>query len=464
MKRRSFVHALGAVGTSAVFRARPASAQAGNAASGARGEFVIRGATLLTMDAALGSIPRGDVHVRDGSIVAVGPQLAAPGAAVVSGQGMIAMPGLVDAHNHLWNSPLRNLVQEGPVYDYFPLVLRYGAFCSPGDVHRGVRLGVTECLSSGITTVLDWAHNLRSPEYAAADLAALRDSGIRGLFAYGYWQGGPPPEQTIDLADVRRLAVEWPAHANGGLLRLGVALRTMPSGSLAAVTRECELARSLHLPLTIHSGGSNGDGGTVGLLKSANLLGPDMQLINPTKWDEQTYRWVADSGANVCISPFSEMRTSFRFNPLLDLLKANIPVSLSMDTSAVTGNNDMFSLMHVLIDSQFVRANAAGAVAAQKILELATLGGARSLGLADVTGSLTPGKRADLILIRTTDLNMAPLGDPATAVVRSAQPQNVDTVVVDGRFMKRGGKIVAFDAGRVIADASETVNRFRRTL
>jgi cytosine/adenosine deaminase-related metal-dependent hydrolase len=463
MTRGRLIRTAGAFGALAT-TGNVALAQPGrNTATGARGEFIVRDAVVLTMDPGLGTLPRGDVHVRDGVIVAVGPDLTAPNAQPVPGHQMIAMPGLIDAHNHLWNSPLRNLVQEGPTYGYFPLVLKYGAFCSPVDVYRGVRLGVTELLSSGVTTVLDWAHNLRSPAYADADLAGLRDSGIRARFAYGYWQGGPAPDQTIDFTDVARLQRDWSMLSNGGLLSLGVALRTMPQGSLESVTRECAFARQLHLPLTIHSGGSNGQSGTIGLLNGAGLLGPDMQVINPTKWDEPSYQWIAASGAHVCISPFSEMRTSFRFNPLLDLLAHRIPVSLSMDTAAVTGNNDMFALMHVLIDTQFVRANAAGAVTPMQILELATMGGARDLGLADTIGSLTPGKRADLILIRTSDLNIAPLGDPATALVRSAQPYNVDTVIVDGRFMKRGGRIVAFNADTVIAEASETLARFRRT-
>jgi len=463
MTRGRLIGGVGALGAVATM-GKVAAAQPGrNAASGMRGEFVVRDAVVVTMDPALGTLPRGDVHVSDGVIVAVGPNLNAPNAQVISGHSMIAMPGLIDAHNHLWNSPLRNLVQEGPTDGYYPLVLKYGAFCSPVDVYRGVRLGVTELLYSGVTTVNDWAHNLRSPAYADADLAALRDSGIRARFSYGYWQGGPAPDETIDLTDVARLKNDWSTLSNGGLLSLGIALRTMPQGSLASVIRECGFARALHVPLTIHSGGSNGQSGTIGLLNGANLLGPDMQVINPTKWDETSYQWIAASGAHVCISPFSEMRTSFRFNPLLDLLGHRIPVSLSMDTAAVTGNNDMFALMHVLIDSQFVRADKAGAVTPMQILELATMGGARDLGLADTVGSLTPGKRADLILMRTTDINIAPLGDPAEAIVRSAQPYNVDTVIVDGRFMKRGGRIVAFNADTVIADASETLARFQRT-
>lgn len=457
----------GAAAFSTLAATRPAQAMAApsrNAATGRRGEFVIRGASLVTMDPTLGTIARGDVHVKDGAIVAVGENLDVSGIEVVSAAGMIALPGLVDAHNHIWNSPVRNLVQEGPTLGYFPLVLKYGAFCSPDDVYRGVRLGVAELISSGVTTVLDWAHNLRSPAYADADLQALRDSGIRGRFSYGYWQGGPPANQTIDLADVGRLHDNWSQFSNGGLLSLGIALRTMPTGSLAAVTRECAYARQRGIPLTIHSGGSNGDSGTVGLLRGANLLGPDMQLINPSRWDEQTFEWVAQAGDTACISPFSEMRYSFHFDPLLQLLKHKIPVSLSMDTAPVSGNNNMFELMHVLIDSQFVLAGNPLAITPQQVLELATMGGARDLGLADHIGSLTPGKRADIVLVRGTDLNMAPLGDPATALVRSADPSNVDTVIIDGRFMKRRGRMVAFNVETVIREATDTVERFKRQI
>lgn len=464
--RRRLLEGVGAVAMLAAVRPVRATAAIanGNRADTTRGEFVVRDAAVLTMDPALGDLAHGDIHVRNGAIVAVGPNLDAGNAVVIPGTGTIALPGLIDAHNHLWNSPLRNLVQEGPTLGYFPLTLKYGAFCTPQDVYRGVRLGVTELLSSGVTTVHDWAHNLRSSAHADADLQALRDSGVRARFSYGYWQGGPPAGDTIDLDDVRRLHGNWKDLSNDGLLTLGVALRTMPSGSLAAVTRECALARELGLPLTIHSGGSNGDSSTPALLANAKLLGPDMQLINPTKWDKADMDHIAVSGAHVCISPFSEMRTSFRFNPLLDLLKENLLVSLSMDTAAVTGNNDMFALMHVLIDGQFVRANGALAITPHQILELATINGARDLGIADTVGSLTPGKRADFILVRGTDLNMAPLGDPATALVHSAQPSNVDTVVVDGKFMKRKGQIVAFRADAVIADATDSVARFRRGL
>src|SRR5688572_10000407 len=131
-----------------------------------RGEFVVRGAYVLTMDPALGELPRGDVHVRNGEIVAVGPDLAAPGAEVISGQSMIAMPGIVETHWHLWNSPLRAYVRDGTEYGYFPVVLAFGREYAPEDTYRAVRLACAEALFSGITTVHDWSHNIRGPVYA----------------------------------------------------------------------------------------------------------------------------------------------------------------------------------------------------------------------------------------------------------------------------------------------------------
>ncbi|MDP9129448.1 MAG: amidohydrolase family protein, partial [Candidatus Binatota bacterium] len=158
----------------------------------------------------------------------------------------------------------------------------------------------------------------------------------------------------------------------------------------------------------------------------------------------------------------AEMRSSFISSRLLDMLKHGILVSISIDTAAISGNNDMFAHMHALIDTQFAIYKNPTSLSARQVLELATINGARDLDIADRVGSLTPGKRADLILVRATDLNMAPLGDPVQAIVRSAQPHNVDTVVVDGRIVKRGGQMTALDVEKVVREASESLASLRQ--
>ena len=225
-----------------------------------RGEFVVRNAHVLTMDPLIGDLDRADVHVRAGDIVAIGTELAAPGAEVIDGRNMIALPGLIDTHNHLWTSTWRNLAKEGPEKGYFPVTLALGQACTPEDMYRSVRLGLTEQLHSGVTTVNDWAHNMRSPQHADAELRALKDCGIRGRLSYGTWQGGPPPEQTMDLVDLARMHREWGALAGDGLISLGMASRSIsnsPRGAatLDAIHRDWAGARALGLPITLHTGG-----------------------------------------------------------------------------------------------------------------------------------------------------------------------------------------------------------------
>src|SRR5437588_253834 len=122
--------------------------------------------------------------------------------------------GLTHTHNHLWNSTCRNIVREGPEKGYFPTVLALGKQYTPEDTYRGVRLGCAELVYSGVTTVHDWAHNIRSPEHADADVRALIDTGIRARFSYGTYQGGPAPDETMDIADLVRMHRIWASYAN----------------------------------------------------------------------------------------------------------------------------------------------------------------------------------------------------------------------------------------------------------
>src|SRR5262245_35682370 len=162
------------------------AARSGAPALPARGELLIRGATVLTMDPAVPDLVAGDVHVRDGAIVAVAAKVDAPAAQVIDGAGMIAIPGFIDTHFHLWNALFRVFIRaDVPAQGYFPVTARLGPLMAPQDSYRSVRLGAAEALAAGVTTVHNWAHNTRSPEHAEAELTAMREMGIRGRFAYG---------------------------------------------------------------------------------------------------------------------------------------------------------------------------------------------------------------------------------------------------------------------------------------
>ena len=224
------------------------------------------------------------------------------------------------------------------------------------------------------------------------------------------------------------------------------------------VTVDRDRARSLGLPITIHTGGK----GIVEILEREGLIGRDVQLINTTAWDAADYARIVKSGAHVSIMPHSEMRYSYALPQALELINLGLKVSLAIDTAPVAGSNDLFSAMRLMMDTQFVRSKDPMSLSARQVLEMATINGAWDLGLADRTGSLTPGKRADLILVHTSDLNMAPLGDPVTAIVRSAQPHNVDTVVIDGRILKQGGRLTALDTSEIAGQAIESLAALRK--
>jgi cytosine/adenosine deaminase-related metal-dependent hydrolase len=175
----------------------------------ARGELVIRGATVLTMDPAVPDLVGGDVHVRDGSIVAVARNIEAPAAQAVDGAGMICIPGFIDTHFHMWNALFRPFVRaDVPALGYFPVTARLGPLMGPEDSYRSVRLAASDAIAAGVTTVHNWSHNTRSPEHADAELSAMRDMGMRGRFAYGT-PVGLADDAPMDFAGLARVNKDW---------------------------------------------------------------------------------------------------------------------------------------------------------------------------------------------------------------------------------------------------------------
>jgi cytosine/adenosine deaminase-related metal-dependent hydrolase len=464
--RRTWLKGATALGALAAASQGLFAQQAGPAARAAaalpqRGAFVIRGATVLTMDAGLGDFAPGDVHVRDGAIVAVGRQVDAGGAQVIDGAGSICMPGFADTHWHLWTSLFRPYVRaDVGALGYFPVTSRLGPHMTPEDSYRSVRLGLAEALSAGVTTVHNWAHNVRSSEHADAELSAMRDSGLRGRFAYGPVQG-MPDEEPMDMAAIARTQKAW--MPGDGLLTMGISSRNLGALSVGGagargvvgidmLKRDWGGARALGLPITMHTSGAS----PVMALEQAGLLGPDVQLVHPLLTTAEERNILKARGVSYSTSPTGEARRpqSVGVIQLGELLEAGVKVSLSTDHTT-NYNCDPFVAMRILFSLHQHRIGARIPLTLKRLVQLATLDGAVDLGVADRTGSLTPGKRADMILVRTGDINMTPLGDPYEALVSRAQPGNIDTVIVDGRILRRAGRFTALDHAKVLRDARE---------
>ncbi len=254
------------------------------------------------------------MHVRDGAIVAVAPEIAAAGATSIDARGMICMPGFIDTHWHLWTSVARPIIRiDDPQRGYFPVTNALGAHYTPEDSYNAVRLGLAEALSAGITTTHNWAHNIRSTDHADAELRAMRDMGVRGRLAYGTPQG-LPGNQPMDLAGLAKIQQEWMrgrSHEDG-LLTLGICSRNVgDSSNLLRGNISIEMAqldwggaRKLGLPITMHTSGQS----PIKLMDEARLLGPDVQLVHPLLTTAEERRILAARGVSYSMSPVGESR------------------------------------------------------------------------------------------------------------------------------------------------------------
>ena len=457
--RRDFIRGAAAFGTSGLF-ASPLMAQTQRGDAGAsrlppRGEFTIANAYVMTMDGGLGDIANASVHVRNGEIAAVGKDVGG-GGEKIDGASMIVMPGLVETHWHMWNTIFRSFAGDKPEEGYFPTVARFGQQVSPDDVFQSTRLSAAEAINSGMTFVHSWCHNVRSTAHAEADVRALAEAGIRAWHSCG-WPQGLPDTQSADQAPLENLARDWKSRSNDGLITLGMAWRgQFRAGPIKPEVYQPEFdnARKLGLPITVHvAAAAHRAVGQIELLYKAKLLGKDIQLVHALAASDAELDMIKQSGAAVSVSPGSELRIGYGYPQVSEMLAKGIPLGISVDTSALTGSSNMFGVLKLTRDSENAKAESEFKMTARKALELGTIGGARSMGIDDKVGSLTPGKRADLIAISPNALNMAVVSDPAHLVLEATSPENVDTVVVDGRILKRGGKLTALDTSEIIAGA-----------
>lgn len=426
--------------------------------------YLIKNATLVSVDPAIGNQLDVDIEVKDGVILRIGKNLKAARAEVIDAKTMIVMPGFIETHYHMWSALGRNFVGDG--FEYFAAKSATVAAYEPKDFYNSVLLGLAEAANAGITTVHNWAHNVRGPEWADAELRAHRDAAVRARYSYGH-RDGQPATQLIDVADIDRVRKKWFGVSSplDGLVNLGVNLR----GPSNMTTFQAEMAamRERGIPVSVHSGQGPTTAVRPADLEAQGYLGPDFLVCHNLPATEADRAAMKRTGAPVSFAPHSELRlgTAGGFHPQLLRSKADgLIISLSFDASSLAPIN-MFESMNVTwnLGIPYVGTDTAGLapVLLKDVIEWATMGGARALGIDDVTGSVTPGKRADLIMIRQDDLNMAPACDVESAIVRVATPANVDTVMVDGRVLKRGGKLVGFDTLKIVRNAASSAHAVR---
>ena len=423
------------------------------------GRMLISGGTVLSLDPNVGDFTTADVLIQHGEIVAVGPGLQNGEAEVIDASGMIVMPGFIDSHRHIWEGLLRNIGTDVPLegrsgYISFVLHKLAPAF-RPEDAYIGDLISALGAIDAGITTLLDWSHIQGSPAHTDAVIQALRDSGMRAVFAYGFpWWGKWEERQPSWFV---RAATEY-FSSNDQMLTLALAAPG-PEFTDFEVTRDhWKLAREAGARITTHVGvGSYGQDAKLQEFGEAGLLGPDTTYIHCTTLNDTEIQMIVDTGGTVSLASPVEMMMGHGMPPIQKFLDRGLRPSLSVDVETnVPG--DMFNQMRSAQALQRVSATAEGKppLRAQEVLACATIEGARAIGLDSKVGTLTPGKQADLIMLRTDRMNVTPLNDPATAVVAGMDTGNVDTVVIAGRVMKRHGELLHVDWPAVKRMATES--------
>ncbi|WP_242884774.1 amidohydrolase family protein [Actinomadura litoris] len=415
---------------------------------------LFRAAHVLSMDSSVGDHSPGQVLVEGDRIGAVGATVIPPsGTEVVDLPDGILLPGFVDSHRHMWQALLRGIAPGHSLDDYLSDVLgRLAPALGPRDLRLGTLLSARAALASGITTVQDVSNVQESPEITDAVIAAHLESGVRTVFAYGRSFPGLMRDGFALPGDVRRVRADLLPAANG---LVTMALVT-EGGDDDVERRNAGLARDLGLRAARHLS----VGKSVARLRDIGALVPGTTFIHANGVDEGELAIIADSGGGVSVSPAVELTMGHGY-PMTSA-RHHVPITLSTDVE-VTVPADMFTQMRAAYQAGRHAEHGVHdrpGLSVRDVLRMATLAGARVLGLGERTGSLTPGKRADLLALRASRADVAPVLDPYSTVVLQMDRAHVDTVLVDGRTLVRNGRPLTDDAP-LLDQAAGAIARLR---
>ena len=429
----------------------------GQPAVDAKHRILLKGGTIISMDDKVGDLVKGDVLIEGTKISAIAAAIDPAGAEIVDAAGMIVIPGLVDCHRHSWEAQLRRINPNSPTLaDYSNAThLSFAKFYRPADHYVGNYLTAVGCIDYGITCVIDNSHNSRSAAHSDAAIEALRDGGIRAVHA-----SGPPGAGDWDHQwprDLERLQKTYFASTDQ-LLTL-----RMFSGP---IRENWAVARQLGLRITTEFQGPQ-QAALLDPLAADKLVGPDNTFNHCGALPERTWQIIVDSGANIDVCPRSDAQYALGEGvcALQHAWDHGIKPGLSVDNET-SYSGDMFMEMRTAFYLQRAMAknrafsgdqNPPKPLMARDALYCATMAGAHCAGLDDKIGSLTPGKQADIVMIRTDDVNLYPSNNAIGTVVQAADRGNVDTVIIGGRVRKYRGQVVGLDMTSLKAKVDESL-------
>lgn len=416
---------------------------------------------IVSMDPAIGELSNADILIENDRIAAIGRNLDVGADETIDAVGMIAMPGLVNAHLHTFQTGFRAIGAEWAGGDYFKYL--HGDMATrftPEDNYLGNLVGALNQIDGGCTTLLDYCHNITSTEQAERSIDALEDSGIRAVFALGAGKFRPDREK-LEPFEKRLNPRDRVEHFRKGRLASDDRLVTMalavagphwaemePTRVNIRLAREFNLRSSTHATKRPHQ--AVDPRGYYPLLDE-KLVGEDHTIVHGNYLSDDELKRLIDVGVTATATVQTELR-GYAGHPLINRPRAfGILPALGVDVEPrVSG--EMFREMHVaLLYAQSVETHERARdgddyrlppIKSREALAWATIGGAKALGLDKDIGSLAPGKKADIVLLRADDINVFPVYDPLITIVEQAGPQNIDSVLINGVARKRAGKLL----------------------
>jgi 5-methylthioadenosine/S-adenosylhomocysteine deaminase len=416
-----------------------------------RGRILIKGATILSMDPQVGDFLKGDLLIEGKKIIDVKPQIKAS-AEVLDASGTIMVPGFADTHRHPWG---RFWIVEGLSQQIFtarpgpsPMAL-LNSKVEPEDVYAATLVTALTCIKSGVTCMMDWSGNSLTPQHADSEIQALSDSGLRAVFGYG----APPSGSSYLPADLDRIQKRYFSSADQLVtLCMAMNIRSPEDETIGKI----KFARDHGLRVTMDGNDFPVEGETIQRLGKTGIFGSDITFVHCNDIGDGAWRVIADAGSTVSTAAFSEplIGIATGIPAIQSALNFGIRPSLSSD---VFQFSDFFTVMRMALCFQrqqaFIRVyagdkNAPPPVTMRDVLDFATVQGSKANGLLNKSGTLTPGKEADIVLIRADEVNTVTLPNALGAVVLGADTSNVETVFIAGKLRKFKGQLVGADVDR----------------
>lgn len=421
---------------------------------------LIRSATVISMDDAIGDLATGDVLVEGSRIADVRSSIeVAADVEIIDGTGRIVIPGLINAHMHTWQTGLRGFAANWTLLEYFRRMhAGLATVFRPDDIYIATLVGALNQINHGVTTLVDWCHNNPTPDHTDAAVRGLVESGIRAAFFHGSPKPEPKPgephfsEVPHPRREIERL-LAGPLANRDGLVTLGLAILGPHYSTLDVAMHDFRLARELNLIASMHQGGgpAKTPGGWEQLIE-AGLVGAGVNIVHGNDLPDDLLDRLVDLGVSFSITPENEMIQGHGFPITGRLLKRGVRPTIGVDLESVLAG-DLLSAARIALSMQRALDNAesrqaSGTIPAtttipvREALRWITTEGARMLGRAHQIGSLTPGKLADLVIIDASGLDLVPVHDPVATVVMQTGLANIEAVMIGGAWKKRNGRLL----------------------